>query len=393
MQRNIKLLILINSLSQAYFWLGNWIFYYLRFTDYAGVGLIMTVYLVTGFVLEIPTGAIADLIGKKKTLVLALFIYGYGNFFLAGAQSYVHLLIGIFLLGTGGALSSGTYEAILYDSLKESGKEKEYGKYLSSSHKYALITMAGASFIGGYLYQINVTYPLIAVGLFSTLSGLLTFLLNEPHIDTYRFNLKKYFLQNFNGFRELSRNVSWKKILPILLICSFSVILTEAIDPNLSLSFGLTATQLGWLNAIVPIVSAIGAHYYTKIKSFFGSNMLTLLIWTLFILSIIISPIAGSMLGVTFILLRSIFYEVPGTISSEVINHSISSSNRATTLSTFSFIERIPYISTSLFIGYSTDVLGAKYTSFVIGILFVVIASTAYLLNINKNYFNRDSSL
>lgn len=353
----------------------------------------MTVFLITGFVLEIPTGAIADLIGKRKTLAIALFIYGYGNFFLAGAQSYIHLLFGIFLLGTGGALSSGTYEAILYDSLKESGREKEYGKYLSSSHKYGLITMACASFIGGYMYQIDFTYPLIAVGLFSTISGLLTFFLIEPRIDTYKFNLKKYFLQNLNGFGELSRNVSWKKILPILLICSFSVIITEAIDPNLSLSFGLTATQLGWLNAVAPIVSAIGAHYYTKIKSFFGSNLLTLLIWILFTTSIIISPITGSILGVTFILLRSVFYGMPGTISSEVINHSISSDNRATTLSTFSFIERIPYILTSLFIGYATDVLGAKHTSYIIGVLFIVIASTAYLLNINRNYFNRNSSI
>ena len=70
MKRNIKLLKFILPLNQAWFWLGIWILYYLRFTNYTGIGLIEAVVITTGFIFEIPTGALADLIGKKKTIII-----------------------------------------------------------------------------------------------------------------------------------------------------------------------------------------------------------------------------------------------------------------------------------------------------------------------------------
>lgn len=393
MRKNIKLLLIISCLTSAYFWLGTWIFFELRITDYAGIGILETIFLTTGFVLEIPTGAIADLIGKKKTLALALLIYALGNFTVGFSQTYLHLLIGMIILGTGGALSSGTYEALLYDSLKEDGDEKSYGKYLSDTYKYSLVTMSVASFLGGLMYKINPTYPYHALGILSTLSAIIALFLREPNVDTFKFNLKQYLQQNLNGFKELSQNVGWKKILPILLICSFTFVLTESLDPNLALSFGLNEIQLGWFYAIAPIITAIGSHFYPQIKKAVGANTLTFSIWILFIVSILIAPILTVVTGMSLMLIRNIFYGMPGTVSSEIINQDISSKNRATTLSTFSFIERLPYIATAFFIGFATDIFGAKHTSLLIGILFALIISTAYLLNVRQGYFRKNSSL
>jgi len=72
-KRNVLLSYLLAFSKTTWFWLGIWIFYYLRFTDYAGIGLIETVLIVTVTLAEIPTGAIADLIGKKKTLILPFY--------------------------------------------------------------------------------------------------------------------------------------------------------------------------------------------------------------------------------------------------------------------------------------------------------------------------------
>lgn len=393
MHKNINLLIIISCLASAYFWLGTWIFFELQFTDYAGIGILETIFLTTGFVLEVPTGAIADLIGKKKTLALALLIYGLGNFAVGFSQSYFHLLIGMIILGTGGALSSGTYEALLFDSLKEDGDEESYGKYLSIIHKYSLITMSVASFLGGIMYKMNPTYPYHALGLLCIISAIVALFLVEPNVDTYKFNLKEYIQQNLNGFKELSLNVGWKKILPILLICSFTYVLTESLDPNLALSFGLNEVQLGWFYAVAPIITAIGAHFYPQIKKMLGSNTLIFSIWIFFFLSILIAPILTAITGISLMLLRNIFYGMPGTISSEIINNDISSKNRATTLSTFNFIEKIPYIAIAFFIGFATDLFGAKHASFLIGIIFTLIISTAYLLNVQRGYFNKNSSL
>ena len=78
LQRNIKLAYLFSFFNYAWFWLGIWVFYYLRFTTYGGIGLIETVLIATMTLAEIPTGAVADLLGKKWSLTIAFLFKGWG---------------------------------------------------------------------------------------------------------------------------------------------------------------------------------------------------------------------------------------------------------------------------------------------------------------------------
>ncbi len=73
MRRNIFLTYLLAVCFNAFFWMGIWLLYYLQFTNYAGVGVIETTWVVMSLIGEIPTGAIADLLGKKRTLIFASF--------------------------------------------------------------------------------------------------------------------------------------------------------------------------------------------------------------------------------------------------------------------------------------------------------------------------------
>ena len=66
MNRNITISYFLAFAKNTWFWLGIWIFYYLQFTNYAGIGIIETVLIVTATLTEIPTGAVADIFGKKN---------------------------------------------------------------------------------------------------------------------------------------------------------------------------------------------------------------------------------------------------------------------------------------------------------------------------------------
>src|SRR5437016_5395973 len=128
---NIRLLYTLTYLSKCWFWMGIWIFYYLRFTNYSGIGLLESVMIITTTVAEIPTGVIADLIGKKKALTLSFFLSAIGNLIMALAPNFPILLLSVFTMTVGGSLYSGTKEAMMYDSLKEAGKEDLYEKSIS----------------------------------------------------------------------------------------------------------------------------------------------------------------------------------------------------------------------------------------------------------------------
>lgn len=71
--KNIAIAYLLTFCKNSWFWLGIWVFYYLQFTNYAGIGIIETVLIITMTLTEIPTGAIADLFGKQ--------LYFYRSYF------------------------------------------------------------------------------------------------------------------------------------------------------------------------------------------------------------------------------------------------------------------------------------------------------------------------
>ncbi|PIU73207.1 hypothetical protein COS78_03500 [Candidatus Shapirobacteria bacterium CG06_land_8_20_14_3_00_40_12] len=65
MDRNIRLAYVIGTLRNSWFWLGVWILFYLSITNYAGIGIVESTLFFTAIILEVPTGAIADMLGKR----------------------------------------------------------------------------------------------------------------------------------------------------------------------------------------------------------------------------------------------------------------------------------------------------------------------------------------
>ncbi len=127
MERNIKLSYLLSYTFHSWFWMGNWIFYYLLFGGYATVAMIDSGALLASLIFEVPTGAFADLVGKKKTLILSFFILTIGNVLVSMASSLWMLAGSVWLfICLAGAFYSGTMEALLYDSLKSIKREKEF---------------------------------------------------------------------------------------------------------------------------------------------------------------------------------------------------------------------------------------------------------------------------
>lgn len=65
-------------------------------------------------------------------------------------------------LGLGITFQSGAEEALLYDSLKETGKESHYTKVFGMFSMLGLISLSAAQLIGGFLAEFSFTYVYIA---------------------------------------------------------------------------------------------------------------------------------------------------------------------------------------------------------------------------------------
>lgn len=386
MDRNIKITYILSYLKHSWFWAGIWVFYYLKFTDYAGIGLIETVMILTMTFGEIPTGAIGDMVGKKYTMFFALLFEGIGSVVMAISTSFYSIAIAVFLMCIGGSLYSGTSEALLYDSLKQIKKEDKFDKSIANTKSFQYLAVTISSIIGGFLYRNNNSSPFLLAALFQFIGMLICLLISEPLIDSEKFSLKNYISQNKRGFFELFKYKNLhRQTVFLIVIGSISVLSWEVLESILGMEFGFNPIGLSILTSSIFLLSAVGSQL-SKYTGKYVSNIGGIIIMTILsVITFLISPFVGLVLGGLTLILRSVFQVISENITSVIINKNIVSKHRSTALSSFNMLKNIPYVLTAYFIGYLMDMITAKVFAFGLGLILIFILVVWKISNFDQN--------
>ena len=121
--------------------------------------LLNVVWAATIVVLEVPSGALADTLGRKNLLVLAGSLMVIEMVLLCVmpiGQSrilFAVLLINRVLSGTAEAAASGADEALAYDALKQQGNIGDWGMVLERQMRLQSMAYIGAMTIGAAVYD------------------------------------------------------------------------------------------------------------------------------------------------------------------------------------------------------------------------------------------------
>ena len=163
--RNIRQYFLLTILTNLWFAESSWLFFWRTFISYEEIGIIDALAFGFGMFIEIPTGALADIIGKRNTIIASYIFSALGIFIMSQTTGWFHLLVGMLFFQLGFALYSGTAEALCYDSLLEEKQEAEYESVISITSILILLSTIVATFIGGtLLYAVHIRLPYIFWG-------------------------------------------------------------------------------------------------------------------------------------------------------------------------------------------------------------------------------------
>ena len=152
------------------------------------------------------------------------------------------------------------------------------------------------------------------------------------------------------------------------------------------IEFGFHEQQLGIFYAVLFLVSAGAVQFTPMIKRRFGTMRSIDIIGFIFVLTLIISPKLGLILGGITTLIRMSFSQILKTITSDALNQGIESKYRATSLSTFGMLTSLPYVLTAVFIGQMMDILTARVFAFYFGLALLIV------LIVQKLAFDRRQS-
>lgn len=356
LKRNIPIAYLLGFLENFWVWNAIWVLYYLRFTNYAGLGLLESVMIVTTVIGEIPTGAIADILGKKKSLIIGFLLIGFGHFIMGIAPSYLILILSLLVMNGGFILLSGTYEALIYDSLLSTNEVNRYEKILANVSSLKMISLAVASLVGGFMYAYFPGAPYIVFGLVSIIASGISFLLTEPPIDSEIFTFSNYLKQTKSGIKELfkTKRIGLDSIIVIGLSMIIGMNAHVFMDVEI-VNLGWNEMQLGFLAAGIFLFTAAFVQVATRMLSHTNRVVLTILSAVLIAFLMIITPVLGTLLATGLLFIRSGLVEMFNNTTSTIINHNTKSKYRATTLSSFNMIANIPYVLTAYVIGLWMD--------------------------------------
>ncbi len=323
-------------------------------------------------VLDVPAGALADILGKKKMVLIALTASSIGTLLIASTNNWQNIFIGWMITQFGFAFYSGSMEALVYDTLVELGEEDRYNKIISRDQIILLLVTAATTFVGGYLYVIHERIPqyLWSVGNFLALGT--AFFLIEPKIDSVHFTFANYFGQLSTGLKELLHPKLRRYFLFFfILLGTYYIFSWGFIKPAMANSFGFHAKEQSILFAVLMLISA-GAisllpKLRNKISDFAGILILTAVVAAGFFFASL--PIGY--LGAFSIFAIIVGGEMAYPWISTVINHNIPSKYRATTLSTISLLSKIPYVLVAILAGAAVE--GGKLSQFNMGVSVVLL--------------------
>ena len=120
----------------------------------AQVGAVMAVYGITTAVFELPTGGLADTLGRRPVLLLSSLL---GMVFIAlvlAAPGVVGLSVAAFVGGLSRALGSGPLEAWFVDSTRDIDPGAQLARGLSLGCTLDGVALALGAIVGGFLPQL-----------------------------------------------------------------------------------------------------------------------------------------------------------------------------------------------------------------------------------------------
>ncbi len=373
--RNIWLYYVSQTMSGLIFTVPVWVAFEHRFLSFTEMAWVQSAAFIVAILLQLPTGAFADVFGRKKAIMIGWFIAGFANIYVGLTNSAPSMIFGLLIVTIGTTFVSGADVALLYDSLKELGRTDEFPRINSRGLLVYRLSMIVAIFLGGYLYLMNIGLPIICKGIAQLLIILAAWYMFEPHIDSEKFTAQKYFNRLKIGITNLFKN-SHIRILSVYYIlvggiswsCLYYLVNTFAKD------IGYTELGQSWLFSILYIVSTSAILYVTEHKTLLGKykKAVYLAFPIIMIFSLIFGIFATKVTGAIMLLFivfvgGSRFAVLDGFINEEFDSHA-----RATTLSTLNLMVQLLTALIIFVSGPIQEIYTTRLTFTLLGILTMI---------------------
>jgi hypothetical protein len=362
-QRNIFVFYILTAVGSAAFVTGNWIFFWTRYMTYGELGVIDAIAFAFGLVMEVPTGAIADLLGKRGTLLAAMALATVSTVAMSMGDS-AGVLFGAFMVTQlGMSLYSGAAEALAYDTLKERGDHARFDQVLARAESVGTVAFIAAIVIGAGLYELWFRLPYLAWGALYAVGFVACFFLTEPHIDTVKFSWRNYATQLRDGFGQLW-SPALRGYLPLIVgvVGMYYMFIMGLVQPAVAVSFGYDHINQSALQFVESLLALGVLALFPWLRRRLGDGLGMAIMALVLALGFLIAATGAGVdrtwwlwWGGAGILLIRLFGGMARIWFAAIANRNIPSEYRATALSAVALLAKLPYVLLAVLAGIAQE--------------------------------------
>jgi len=333
------------------------------------VMLLQGIYSLSVALFEIPSGYIADIFGRKQTIVFSTIFSFIGYLVFSFYGGFYAFAIAQILVGIGGSLMSGSDSALIYDTLLETESKSSYTKIEGRNYAIGNFSEALAGVLGGFLAVSSIYLPIYVQTTILFFSIPIALTLLEPTMH-----------------EENKLDRSFKAIMGVV---KFSLVDNTRLRWLIiySSAMGVATLSMAWFaqpffkEVGVPLayfgilwaglnfsagLTSFNAHQFDKKEN--NYKMLIYLSLSMFI-SFILLGFNNSIYGLFFIFIIYLLRGIVTPILRNAINVNTTSNKRATVLSIRSFIIRISFAICAPILGYIAENYALSTSFYVLAIV------------------------
>lgn len=347
---------------------------------------LQTIYSLSIVVWEIPSGYAADVIGRKRSLLIGSVLGCVGYLIYSVTFGFWGFMVAEVILGIGQSMISGADSALLYDSLLYAGREKEYNKYEGITTSLGNFAEAFAGIAGGLLAAVSIRYPYYAQTAVALAAIPASLMLKEPPVALEKAKAKfadilSIVKQTLHSNPKLKWNTLFSSFAGASTLTMAWIAQPYFKEANIPVEwFGIVWTLLN-------ITVGIGSAYAFRIERRFGA------IWTTTGFTILLSMsyfLLGLKVWLPGLAVLFVFYIARGVATptlKDYLNRITESNVRATVLSVRNFTIRIIFAIMGPIYGWCIDSYGLREALILAGTLYTIFNFTTLYYFIKHRTF------
>ena len=358
-----------------------WLFYAENGLTIADLFVIQSIYSITIAIIEIPSGYLADIMGRRRAIILGTFFGLCGMIVYSLSYSFSGFLAAALCLGIGQSFISGSDTALMFDTLIDLKRENEFVKLEGRVVSAGNMAEALAFVLGGIIAEISLRAPFYCQIVIALIGFIAAIRLVEPAIKHERL-LKKNAWSNIASIIKFSlvTNKTLRHYLLFSAIIGAATLSMAWFSQPLFVSLGIeSAFYFGVIGAVLNLLVAIVSFYAHHIERRFRISSLLVSILILIIGCYFLMGIHNSQWA---LIILAIFYLARGVatpVLRDYVNRHTPSNMRATVMSLRSFVTRIIFSVISPAFGVLADIYSVQQALMLASVVFLILSMNSLI--------------